>query len=141
MTPTASPNEPPVLCSLSGGDYQARLAWIATLNAEALRAYHRDDLRLELTYAPEARDRVREMVGRERECCAFLDFDLRDDRDAVRLMISAPERARGAADDVFAPFVPGMPAAASCGCSASKKMSRTPRPLEDAQFVVSQSVL
>lgn len=119
MTPTASLNEPPVMCSLSGGDYQARLAWIAALNAETLRAYRRDDLRLELTYAPEARDRVREMVGRERECCAFLDFDLRDDRDAVRLTISAPERARGAADDVLAPFVPDASTTASCGCYAS----------------------
>lgn len=116
MTETLSLTEPPILCSLSGGDYQARLDWIAALTANALRAHSRDDLRLALTYAPEARDRVEELMRREQECCAFLDFALHEERDGLRLTITAPERARDAADDVFALFLPGAAPVASCAC-------------------------
>ena len=69
-----------------------------------------------------ARGRVEEMVAGERECCAFLDLDVQEKPDAVRLTITAPERAREAADDAFAPFLPrasGQPslsASTGCGC-------------------------
>ncbi len=108
--------EPPVACSLAAGDYKARIAWIADLNAAALHAHRRDDLRLELTYAADARDRVGEMVRREQDCCAFLTFEVRETRDGVRLTITAPERARGAADDLFAPFLPVAAAPSGCAC-------------------------
>jgi hypothetical protein len=46
------------------------------------------------------------MVDRERACCAFLDFDLNETGDTVRLNITAPEEARGSADTLFEPFLP-----------------------------------
>jgi hypothetical protein len=43
--------EPPVIaCTLSTGDLETRLAWIAELNRTALLSERRDGLRLELTY-------------------------------------------------------------------------------------------
>lgn len=106
MADTAPPPEPPVACSLSGADHRTRLDWIAALNADALIAHRRDDLRLVLTYTPKAHARVNELVRRETECCAFLDFALSKERDGLRLSITVPERARATADDVLSPFMP-----------------------------------
>ena len=54
----------PIACTLTSGAYKARLAWIGALNKDALRKYTRRDLVLELSYAPEARERVREIAAR-----------------------------------------------------------------------------
>jgi hypothetical protein len=116
MTATI-PEPAPVACSLGPGDFRQRLAWIADLNRDALRAQHRDGLRLELTYARAALDRVREMVAREEDCCAFLTFDLQQEADMVRLVIEAPEDARDALDAVFEPFQARESDATVCGCS------------------------
>jgi hypothetical protein len=117
---TAAISEPtPIACTLGPGDFRQRLAWIADLNRDALRAQQRDGLRLELIYAPAALDRVREMVARERNCCAFLTFDLRQEAEAVRLVIEAPEDARDALDAVFEPFQVRKAAATVCGCSSA----------------------
>jgi len=106
----------PVACTLGAGDFKARLAWIADLNSRALRAHRRDDLRLELTYAAEARDEVLDMVRGEQDCCAFLDFTIRHEPGVVHVIIQAPERARDAAETLFEPFQAKAPAAASCRC-------------------------
>jgi hypothetical protein len=110
----------PIACTLEAGSFKERLAWIADLNRRALLSSRRDDLRLELTYAPHAVEDVRELVRGEQQCCAFLDFDLRADSDAVRLVVTAPEAARGAAELVFEPFRSKGDAvsAASCGCNS-----------------------
>jgi hypothetical protein len=98
-------DEAPIACSLQGGSHRKRLAWIAELARDGLRSLQRRDLRLELNYAPEVAARVREMVQKEQECCAFLDFELLENGDEVRLTITAPERA--VADTMFEQFVPG----------------------------------
>jgi hypothetical protein len=90
-----------------------------------MREKRRADLRLELTYAPEAAERVREMVRRERECCAFLDFKLQKEADAVRLTIVAPEGAREAAEMLFEPFqIHRLRAGASFSVTAARLDSR-----------------
>jgi hypothetical protein len=111
---------PPIMCTLAAGDYKDRLAWIADLNRDALRGKNREDLRLELTYAPEAAERVREMVRREQDCCSFLAFDIREDADAVRLSITAPEEAREAAELLFEPFQSTNSRGAACGCTEDR---------------------
>jgi hypothetical protein len=109
---TVATSEPaPIACTLGPADFRQRLAWIADLNRDALRAQHRDGLRLELTYAPTALDRVREMIAREQDCCAFLTFDLQQEADAIRLVIEAPEDARDALDAMLEPFEAREPAA------------------------------
>lgn len=109
--------ETPIACTLGSGAFQDRLAWIADLNRAALRDARRDGTRLILTYRPEDGDRVREMVRRERQCCAFLAFEMNDGANGMTLTVEAPEVARDALDAVFDPFLSGSLSDASCGCS------------------------
>ena len=118
MTPLSN-DEAPIACTLADGDFQARLAWIADLNRTSLLSEHREGLRLLLIYRRSARQRVETMVTRESDCCAFLNFAMRDAEDGVLLTITAPEAARFAVDAVFAPFQSAphdQPTASGCGC-------------------------
>jgi hypothetical protein len=115
----------PIACTLAPGAFKDRLAWIAALNKDALRNYARRDLVLELSYAPEARERVHEMVRNERSCCAFLAFELREAGNEIRLTVTAPETAREAADTLFKQFVANAPAS-SCACATSASVVKTP---------------
>ena len=110
------PESQPIACMLGPADYEARLAWIADLARDALRGHRRDDLDLELVYAADAAQRVREMVEKERECCAFLVFDLDEEPGEIRLTIRAPESARDIADRLFGAFLPSAEPAAGRGC-------------------------
>lgn len=56
----------PITCTLTPGVHTERLLGSAALNRDALRSHVRRDLVLELRYAPEARDRVLELVRKER---------------------------------------------------------------------------
>lgn len=94
----------PIACTLTSDDLQERLALIHALTAEALVGYDRDGLVLTLRYAPAAVERVRAMVASEQHCCAFLNFDVREQLDALRVTITAPETARDAADELFEQF-------------------------------------
>jgi hypothetical protein len=110
----------PIACTLAPRAFKERTAQIATLNEDALRKYARRDLVLELNYAPEARERVREMVRNEQRCCAFLGFQLHEDANEIRLTITAPETAREAADTLFEQFIANAPAPpSSCACATS----------------------
>lgn len=108
----------PIACTLTAGDFKARIAAIADLNTRALGQATRDDLTIMLTYAPGAQAEVEAMVEAERACCAFLTFSTEIDDSEVRVRITAPEGAREAADTVFAPFLPGPSVAVGCGCCA-----------------------
>jgi hypothetical protein len=110
------PSEDAVACTLGAGDFAARVAWIADLNRRALRSQRRVDLTLELTYARGARDDVLQMVRSEQACCGFLGFEVREETDAIKVVIQAPERAREAADKVFEPFLSKAPVGAGCSC-------------------------
>jgi hypothetical protein len=117
---------PPIACTLAPSEFKDRLAWIDTLTRDALRGHERRDLVLDLWYAPEAVERVREMVRNERACCSFLTFELRELPNEIRLTIAAPEAARETADMLFEQFVARAPASSACACappSASKGTS------------------
>ena len=122
----------PIACTLGPGDYRERMAWIAELNRTALRDHTQDGPRLALTYAPGAGDRVRELVRREQECCAFLTFTVDDAPDAVRLTVEAPPEAGASAAVLFEPFTAPETAAPTasviacdveCGCSGASTKS------------------
>jgi hypothetical protein len=115
----------PIACTLAPGEFKDRLAWIAALNKDALRNYARRDLVLELSYASEARERVHEMVRNEEGCCGFLAFELHEVGNEIRLTVTAPEAARGAADALFEQFVVNAPAP-SCACATSVSVVKTP---------------
>lgn len=103
---TDEKTEAPIACTLDAGDFKARTAQIEALASRYLRKVVREPLTIELTYAAEALPELRDIVRKETECCAFLDFDLREGDDGVRLRITAPEAARDAADTPFAHFAP-----------------------------------
>jgi hypothetical protein len=115
----------PIACTLAPGAFKDRLAWMAALNKDALRKYARRDLVLELSYALEARERVHEMVRNEQACCGFLAFELHETGNEIRLTVTAPERARGAADALFEQFVANAPAPSSCACATSASVVKT----------------
>ena len=98
----------PLVCRLSGDDYRNRITWIENLTRRALRGHRRDDLKLQLTYAPEAAADVRLMVEHERACCAFLIFALRQEPDAITVTIIVPEAVRRSADMLLVPFLAGQ---------------------------------
>lgn len=105
----AAPDEAlAILCTLGAGDLRDRTARIRDLAARHLCDSRRDGLTLRLIYDPAARAEVEEIVAQERECCAFLTFELRHDGDAVRLAIIAPEAAGEGAAELFAHFAPGL---------------------------------
>jgi hypothetical protein len=117
---------PLIACTLAPGKLKDRLAWIAALNKDALRKCERRGLVLKLNYAPEARERVHEMVRNEQACCAFLAFELHEAGNEIRLTVTAPERAREAADTLFEQFVANAPAPSSCACAPSASVVKTP---------------
>ena len=100
----AADEQQPIACTLLGEARQDRRAWIATLVRDALRGSERDDLTLRLRFAPEAVQRVQDMVRMEQACCGFLTFETDERPQEIWLTIRAPEAAREAADALFAQF-------------------------------------
>ena len=98
-------DQQPIVCTLTAGDLRDRLAWIATLNRDALRGYDQADLTLRLRYAPQAVQQVRELMRQEQACCAFLTFEMQEEPNAVTLTIKAPEEARSTVDALFEAFL------------------------------------
>lgn len=97
-----------IACTLGAGDFKNRVAGIRDLAARHLLSSRREPLALHLTYAAQALPEVEDLVAKESDCCAFLDFDLRATREQVELTIKAPESAALAADELFAHFAPEL---------------------------------
>jgi len=128
MTEQDSPT-PPITCTLTGNNLRERLAAILALTRDALQGFTRRGLVLDLSFAGTAAERVREMVRKEKDCCGFLKFDLREVEQEVHLTITAPEEAREAADFLFEQFVGSVeqtssPIAAREGVSVNEKAPR-----------------
>ena len=99
----------PVACTLDQRRYDERLARNHAL-ARLLIDRQRDRLRLTLTYPRNAAPDVHRMVAAERECCAFIDFDVRESTDTIAVTMTLPETATAVADEVFAQFAPASTA-------------------------------
>jgi hypothetical protein len=102
-------------CSLDGRAFQERVAAIAAFHARALVRQQRVGRRLILTYADESGPQVADMVARERDCCAFLDFGIDTTKAGVVLTITVPEGHADNADALLAPF-DGSHAKATASC-------------------------
>lgn len=68
-----------IACTLGADDFKGRVASIRSLSERSLLRSHRDALVLDLVYEGAAYPQVAELVACETECCAFLDFQLRQD--------------------------------------------------------------
>lgn len=97
-----------IACTLGAGDFRDRVAGIQALARRSLLSSRREPLRLHLTYETEALVEVQDLVAKEADCCAFLDFDLQQKGEAVELTITAPISALSAADELFAHFAPEL---------------------------------
>ena len=98
-------HDAPIACTLTGGGYTERLAWIARLNRDGLRSCRREAMSLQLHYTADVRERVYELVRNESMCCAFLMFAIDESTDDVCVNITVPERARDVVEEVLAPFL------------------------------------
>ena len=102
-----------IACTLGATDFKGRVASIRALSARSLLRSRREGLVLDLAYEGNAYAEVQQLVANETECCAFLDFRLRQDHGETKLTITAPTEAALAADELFAHFAPELARAAA----------------------------
>jgi hypothetical protein len=109
-----------IACTLPSGVLQSRLHWIRRVTAEGLIAHRIDGTTLRLTYRPEVRADLEQIVAEEQKCCAFLRFTLTAADDAVLLGIEAPGGLGEEARWLFDHFLPQplhVSARQRCGCA------------------------
>jgi len=99
--------EIPIACTLSPDGFTARMGLIDALAVDGLidRTNTERGVRVRLRDTPEIEQRVRELVAAESKCCAFLEFTLGREDDAIMLDVSGPEDARPVIDLFFHPAV------------------------------------
>lgn len=97
----------PIACTLSSGDYVERARWITDLNRSALRTHARVGRTLTLTYASTASASVRTLASQEAQCCAFLEFEVREAPDSIQLLVIAPAAVGETFDPIFASLLAG----------------------------------
>ena len=100
--------EIPIACTLSPDGFTARMGLIDALAVDGLidRTDTERGVRVRLRDTPEIEQRVRELVAAESKCCAFLEFTLGREDDAIMLDVSGPEDARPVIDLFFDPGQP-----------------------------------
>lgn len=96
-----------IACTLDSTSFRDRVASIRDLASRHLLSSRREPLVLHLIYAAAALPEVENLVEQESECCAFLDFHIKSG-EQVELIITAPESAALAADELFAHFAPEL---------------------------------
>lgn len=112
-------DDAPVACTLSSEDLGRQLAWIRQVTSTNLLSHQLTGTKLRLMYRPDAKRDLELIVDRERECCAFLRFGLREAAGAVELTIEAPSGVGEEARWLFDQFLPSADAGTNkraCGC-------------------------
>jgi hypothetical protein len=82
----------PIACTLGAAELPRRAAEIQALGLDGLLALERGDRQAVLRFRrdPGIRDRIDALVAAESRCCAFLGFDVAEERRATVLTITAP---------------------------------------------------
>jgi len=114
----------PLACTLGADDLKSRFAEIGALAGRALLGHEQVGRRLQLSCATEAAADLERLVAQEQDCCAFLQFELRREADAIHLAITAPIEAGEFAPLLYAHFVnkaqaQGAECAFSCACASA----------------------
>jgi hypothetical protein len=91
-------------CSLGPAEFRQRLGTIRELTRRALRKRDRDGLQLRLAYDAGAETEVRELIGMERQCCGFLDFQMDREDGRFLVTITAPPEAMDSVEQIFSEF-------------------------------------
>ena len=92
-------------CSLDGAGLEARLEEWRALRRDALIAESEAGNVRTTTWSPrsDVRKRLERLIEAERACCPLLQFELVEERDAVRLATTFPQGAEGVLDLVSEP--------------------------------------
>ncbi|WP_157281095.1 hypothetical protein [Pelomonas sp. Root1237] len=110
----------PIACTLGPSEMGPRLVRIRQLTQAFLRSHELRGSTLHLVYDPGVQEELAQVVELERSCCAFLEFRLTSDADAVRLDITGPEQNAASARWLFSQFLPAAeaesPSGSGCGC-------------------------
>jgi hypothetical protein len=92
-------SEAPIACSLTVGDLAEREGAIDRLFARSSgRERTERGVRIHFSTDATLERELAELVGAERECCPFLDFDLREDGGHLTLTVEGPPEARQTVD-------------------------------------------
>lgn len=85
----------PVACTLGAGDQETRVAKWRELRREGLIREGRDGLVLTTDWRrdDDIADRLHALIEAEKRCCAFLDFEVEELGDLVRVRTVFPEGA------------------------------------------------
>lgn len=90
-------------CTLSPAEIPSRAAQVRRLT-DGLRSRERRDREVRLRFDPRLAPTVREFVRDESGCCAFFDFTVTEDDDAVELVVRAPAGAEALLASLFEVF-------------------------------------
>jgi hypothetical protein len=90
-------------CSLEPEEKDERGREIRRIATAGLLARSRDAQTVRLTYrrSDSTEKALRDLIRRERECCPFLDFELRSSPDELTLEISAPPGGAAVLDAIY----------------------------------------
>ena len=94
--------ELPIACTLNASGLAERGEWLERLGAKSLLDGRRTAEGLALRFDASAEDEVRSWVEAERECCAFLGFDLEPADDVLRLRVTGPRGSEPILDGLLA---------------------------------------
>ncbi len=95
-----------IACSLDQRALEERFATAGGVGDAALIAHEATGRRHKLRFRnlPETRARLEQMVDAERQCCAFLRLDLKQEGDEILLAVDAPPGAEKTAAGLAAAF-------------------------------------
>jgi hypothetical protein len=98
--------EHPIACSLSAGDYRARLSAIRELGRRALVEVDEtpDGAVLSFRESEKVRNDLSVIVEAEGECCSFLGLSIESNEERLSLTISAPSEAMPIVRDLIESF-------------------------------------
>jgi hypothetical protein len=91
-----------IACTLSPARVPGRLALIEGLARDALVDQEPIPGGVRSRFRAAAESRVRRLAGLESRCCAFLDFTIARDGEAIVLDITGPPEARPVIEQLFA---------------------------------------
>jgi hypothetical protein len=88
---TAEPGRRAVICTLGPDDGLARMRRWQALAEKGRPNAQRDGHRLEVHYQPEpgVREELEALAAAERQCCAFVAWDVREERHHIVLHVTA----------------------------------------------------
>ena len=93
---------PLVACSLNGEDQRACLdAWVSLLASAASRAEVPAGMSYVFRPASVFARRVRDLAAAEGACCTFLDFEIVEQSDEVRLTVTSHPTGQAALRFIF----------------------------------------